>query len=418
MKINFKKILIYVILFYIIYTPTTSENMLYNYNVTVPIISILLLIASFKKGKITLKKNYVVFISTILLSAIYCWLIYCLRIKEVNFSDTRIIQNLLLIFYMLDVYILSNWINKDKNKNEFFNMVVNLAVFQGIICILMVIFPSLHQIALNSFYYKGSSIQNIYINMSRIYGIFFDYTFSTPIYHGFLAAILFNQYLKTNDFKMIIKCMLIMITVLLNGRTGLVIFFVSSLIYLIYYCFFKRKVFLTMKVLGVITIVILTTIISLKTFVPHTYNYIFGFFEETVTLISKNEYSGNYAILKEHLFFPKDEDLIFGIGYRVYGGQASKYGYSTSDIGYVNDLFQGGLIYVCLLYFSIFCLILKEVPHKEVAIALIVSLLIANYKGEIFHSIAIIFLVMLLCISGPIPYLSESKKVVGGKNES
>lgn len=420
MKINLKKILYYIILFYIIYTPTISGSILFNYNVTMYIISAILIALWLIKNKgknIVLKKEDIFFTLGIFIATLYCFCVYCFRINEFNLSDSRLMQNFLIILYMIDVYILSSWVNKDEKENVFFNMVVNLAIFQGIISIIMVIFPNLHQIALN-FYYKGNIEQNVFINRARIYGISYDYTFATPIYHGFLASIVFKQYLNTNNFKKLIKCILIIIPVLLNGRTGLVIFGVSCVIYLIYFCFFKHKVWVTIKTLGIITVAILTIAIALRTFVPYTYNFIAGFFKDTTSLISDKEYKGNYAILKRNLFFPQGSDIIFGRGFRVYGGEASKYGFyeGQSDIGYVNDLFQGGIIYVGILYISIFYLIIKKVKNKPVAIALIISLLLANYKGEIFHSITMMFLIMLLCVSGQIPYIDTTDNI-GGKNE-
>ncbi len=415
MKINLKKIFYYIILFYIIYTPTISSNIIYNYNFTIYIISVILIIIWFiknKKKNIVLKKEYVMFTLGIFLATIYCLIIYSFKINEFNISDSRVLQNFLIILYMIDVYILSSWINKNKNENTFFDMVVNLAIFQGVICIIMVVFPNLHQIALD-FYYKGSTNQNIFINRSRIYGISFDYTFATPIYHGFLASILFNQYLNTSNFKKIIKCIFIMIPVLLNGRTGLVIFGVSCSVYLLCYCIFRHKTLFTIKVLGIITVAILAISIALKNFVPYTYRFIAGFFEDTNALVFDKKYNGNYAILKTKLFFPEGSNIIFGQGFRVYGGEALKYGYDSSDIGYVNDLFQGGIIYVSLLYFSVFYLILKKIQDKKIAISMILSLLLANYKGEIFHSITIMFLIMLLCISGPI--FHPDKNIIGGK---
>ena len=45
------------------------------------------------------------------------------------------------------------------------------------------------------------------------------------------------------------------------------------------------------------------------------------------------------------MFFPEGMEFVFGRGHRVYGEAAKQAGYTASDIGFVNDMFMGGLIY-------------------------------------------------------------------------
>ena len=99
---------------------------------------------------------------------------------------------------------------------------------------------------------------------------------------------------------------------------------------------------------------------------------------------------------------------LFGYGFRLYGTQAMIHGYASSDIGYINDLFMGGLLYVVLLYASIFFFIYVTGYRNRGSRILIVPytmmLLIANYKGEAMRSglilTAILALIYLFSTSG------------------
>lgn len=91
--------------------------------------------------------------------------------------------------------------------------------------------------------------------------------------------------------------------------------------------------------------------------------------------------------------FP-EQNILFGYGFRIYNLNAIVTNITnitinqSSDIGYVNDLFLGGLMYLLLLYIPIFYYILssskwsKKFQHTGLPLVLLLTLLIADYKGE------------------------------------
>lgn len=50
-----------------------------------------------------------------------------------------------------------------------------------------------------------------------------------------------------------------------------------------------------------------------------------------------------------------------GEGYRVYGEFGLLHGKIPSDIGFVNDMFMGGILYIVLLYGAIIRFVLKKI---------------------------------------------------------
>lgn len=84
---------------------------------------------------------------------------------------------------------------------------------------------------------------------------------------------------------------------------------------------------------------------------------------------------------------------MFGYGVRVYAGNKSNIWFGISDIGYINDLFMGGLVYMGILYSTIIAQLIA--CHKKskntvrgplLFLAFLIVLMIANYKGEAARS--------------------------------
>lgn len=84
-------------------------------------------------------------------------------------------------------------------------------------------------------------------------------------------------------------------------------------------------------------------------------------------------------------FLPESLFLLFGTGHTVYEAT----GYSHSDIGYVNDLWLGGLIGSLLLYIPFIYMFLKAFRSKYhqldriLVVFLLLSFFIANIKTVI-----------------------------------
>ena len=147
----------------------------------------------------------------------------------------------------------------------------------------------------------------------------------------------------------------------------------------------NRKI-LKYIVLGIVLLIIILQLIRIA--IPKTYNFINSMITDTVNLITGDELTGNYqALFGYMLYWPEGIYFIIGEGNRVY----ANLDYIQSDIGYVNDMFMGGLIYIVILYGTIITFLMKK--NKEdnklqnqlnLLISLIsaATLLIANYKGE------------------------------------
>ncbi|MGB2541247.1 polysaccharide polymerase, partial [Leuconostoc suionicum] len=150
------------------------------------------------------------------------------------------------------------------------------------------------------------------------------------------------------------------------------------------------------------------TFYLLKTLSQDTYVWIISFFSDTLNLIN-GDATGNYTQLGMQL--PKD-NLLFGYGFRIYDLNTILSNitiYQRSDIGYANDLFLGGIVYIILLYIPILFYVYLSTANDNkfkgtgLSFFLVIALLIADYKGETMRNGNLLLLVITLSMLFRIP---------------
>lgn len=412
MNININKkivgFLIHVYVFILIYMPPIS-NLLLNMRVEIILGFLLLAVFPFwlyikSKSRINKKrfKMNLILIVGVLFSSLY----FALR-ASIALNELRLVQNLYILTQLLHVVFLVDimkWFNYD--RDDMLKVLFNLGMLQGIICIVMLIFPITKTVAL-VLYYLGRE-ENIFISRMRIYGISGDYTFFTPIYHGIIAT-LACYYAILIDKKHLIYIPFILLATILNGRTGVAVFIIGVFFGFFYFLIknVSLKKIITYNLLGIFFI--LVTLGVLKLMIPYSYNWIIGGIKDTQSLIQGKGKTGNYvALAGSMLHFPAGFGLLFGEGHRVYSKYGIEKGYESSDIGYVNDIYMGGIIYVLIQYTVIIWFVLSNTNYnifhnkkrtcfyKVSSIFFILALLATNFKGETMRSGAILVGIILM----------------------
>lgn len=389
--------------FYIIYTPEIFLAMGIPIRSQI-IISVMAFFVTFKflidklsqpEISWTISKKMTKLFCGIFLSSLYFSIVSLLN----NF-DPRIFQNLYIIVHAI---VLLSWISflhkRRYSKIKIIDLLLTISLLQAILCIVMIIIPSFKEVALN-LYYLGRE-ENVFISAMRIYGISGEYTFFTPIYHGILCVLAFNLSTLVN-WKYFIFIPFYLIAIIFNGRTGIVIFVVGTIIsFILTSILKKRKVFRMFLIIFLSAFIIYFGIMITKYVSMATYKWLMTFVESTFSLLREKESQDTYSVLSSMLFFPDTiRETVFGVGSRVYANQLSIYGYAGSDIGYVNDIFMGGLVYVLMQYGTVFLYLkpelnlLKNNDNKNIdtilnivmSMSMLVILLVANYKGEVMRS--------------------------------
>lgn len=186
-------------------------------------------------------------------------------------------------------------------------------------------------------------------------------------------------FVNKKRWKIICTVPFLIFVSLVNVRTGLLIAAVGFVISVpVIVKAFKtankkaRKKFLITAVIAVILLALLVALVQVVN--PKTIKWILGDFSSVVesvvpdgsSIIEKDIFEGmkddskstTADILFSERFWnlPKGVTLIFGCGHTIFGAE----GYPNSDVGYVNDLWMGGVIGALLLYSSFVWLFVKS----------------------------------------------------------
>lgn len=379
------KVLLLLLIFWGLYTPVANivgPTVISLSFVLIDILLFIYLIFSNTKINVILQKSGVLK----LITAIFLASVYVGFRAAFSGNDTRIFQNTLIIvqiFYFFEILLLMYY-KIGYSKYEIMATFLNVVFIQGIIAVLMLVIPAFHDVALH-LYYAGSA-ENIFISSKRIYGISSEYTFTTPILNGIFGVIaVFLSIKKAKAYLTYVP--IILMLVLLNGRTGLIVFGIGTIIVILKN---TRRFGHIIGLLLISGIGVYGVFYLLSIFSPNTYGWILSFFSDTSNLF-QGQATGNYSHLS--MKFP-EQDILFGYGFRIYNLNAIVTDITnitinqSSDIGYVNDLFLGGLMYLLLLYIPIFYYISssskwsKKFQNTGLPLVLLLTLIIADYKGE------------------------------------
>lgn len=183
----------------------------------------------------------------------------------------------------------------------------------------------------------------------RLFGFSAGLTFDMPSAMSMFTCI--AMYLGINrDIKYMLFIPTIALSAIINARTSVVVIVIGLFVVLFMSGKLKGKTIFRL-IIGIVTAIAVFTIgrAILSEISPMTYNWlnsgisqIFGFFQ-------RNTNSGYFGYLTDgnRWILPTGLSLLFGTGSRIMGG--SKYGV-YSDVGYINDIWFGGFLYMLLLY--------------------------------------------------------------------
>lgn len=396
-KVNISLILTYIYAFFLIYSPNFSYIIKINNFILLGIFTFFMLLTMMPqirllREKIRLKA-IVYFIVMIIFSIIY----YVIRtlIAGTNITDInnlRIIQGLMPIMYLLGTLIV--YIRLDNNNKiiDKYDFIIKVGLIQSIICIMMIFFNEFRNIAINIFY--SNHELNKYITASRLYGICDgDYTYSFQILQSIIALLAFTYGNNKNKKKYYLYSIIILFSTVLNGRWGIVVFAVGVLLCLLYSAFINGKIFQTMKMIILLIIVGGIGITLIIKFLPNTVVLFTHAINDILSFLNNGEHTETGRLM-EMILFPVGINIIFGCGYRIFGLKGINYGFTkSSDVGFSNDMFMGGIIYVFMLYspYINFYKITNNNAHKGslekiFSKVLLVAFLLSNFKGEVFRS--------------------------------
>lgn len=335
-------------------------------------------------------------------------LILCIYIIGIGFWYTGTVLNtagslLYLTLFILPT-ILSLGIERYKRNItiiSFFKIIIAVGVIQGIIAILTYLFYDIQTFFVKPLYYIMSSDKIDFWRQRRLYGISSGMTFAMPIAQGTIGAGALLYGLK-RDIRYILVVPIIWLGGILNARTAIVVILIGVVCVLLCFNLMNKKnwkilfvILICISVAAVILLKLITTVSnadSAKWVQNGIVELLALFHGEKIGYFSYIDISKNSGVFQ----IPEGIAKIFGVGQLKV----------QSDIGYIYDIWIGGILYciaLYLLYITLIYRLYKKIKIVDVKVARGVALfffsvfMVTNIKGHIF-GVNEFMILFLLCI--------------------
>ena len=396
--LTLKNIPIICFLFLFIFTPLVMLP--FNIIHILAIVSLIFLLSVYSKRFFQIIKlpELFVFITLTFFLTIYTIALNSLSTK--NFGSTYYAASTILEVLPCAIFISFVFLEHKIDLNKFYDIILLIGMLQVTCVILTMIFPGLREwIIANS---GSEGLEDAYeaVKLFRMYGWARGFTFSMPLFQGLCVIIAFvlGTY-KSSKYYLLIPFFIVSIAV--NARIALICLFIVPCVVF----FFRFKMHPIKQIFSIsfvfLALFFMVQMIQYMAEYSSSYDIWFWLNQGIKEIISfkEGEATGNlYALTDKMWFMPNGiYELIFGTGENVFGRS-----YMSSDIGYIVNLYYGGLVFSIVLYLSYFILLIKyygnNIIEKNISVSIILYLFIANLKGNVFKPNEVINGVLLLIV--------------------
>ncbi len=290
----------------------------------------------------------------------------------------------------------------NRTINDLYDFIMLIGFLQVICVLITIASPELRNWIIASSGSQG--LEDVFdtVSLFRIYGLARSYTFSMPLFQGLCVMIaIVSACYRSPKYLLLLPFYLV--SIVLNARTPM-ISFVVPLLPLLVYNYDRMKQNLGRNFLVAILAaaclfagyhIIKFNAESSTELTTWTWLYMGA---RELTNITEGEATGNLSALTETMWFaPKGLELIIGTGENVFGRE-----FKSSDIGYVANLYFGGIFFSLLMYsaylYLISCGLKGSRMEKTVNLSILLYLFLANLKGNVFRPNEIIHGVILILV--------------------
>ena len=400
-KIN--KFCLYLYAFLVLYNPSFFKNSNAYLDYSLTFIYWIIGLFALKPEKETGNSNK----SIIIRFGVIGMLFFCMRTLFAGTSlfdviNLRIIQSASVIVSMLSMCNLALYFRKKGlTKEEQISFILNVCMIQFAFVLIMIISPDFRMKVLNVIYITNKRDFSFTI-AKRVYGIMSNYTYAGSVFHGFMAFVALYTGFRTNNSKYYFYIPFLLITIFLNGRIGLIVFLASTSIFLFYNLVTGNHYNRLVKIIMLLILLVIAALLLLPVLWPNTYRFFLNGFFEMFSFAQTGVASEVGSSDIDDLFGQFNtnfniKSLLIGNGHRIQTPGDIPNGVEftgvCSDMGLLNDMYMGGIIYMLLLRIPLFKIITKsksDAIEGAFNIVLIVILIIASLKGEVYRSTIIV----------------------------
>lgn len=364
--------------FVFLYTPPLT---IFPLQIDILIYGVMALMAIGLKGNVLgfvrvpgLKQSYSCIMLLLLYSVLLTLVVPDNNVEIMDLNIVHVIR--FLIEVIIFPYILVKiFIEKGVYREQIVKYLLYLAIFQAYTSVLMIFVPPFKDFVTTFIisFSESNKLSAETLLTERVFGIGSEYLFGLPIFQAMMACVYISVTKKKKVF-FFFNLICLICSAIFCARTSL---FVFACYFLYYYAKnFRRHLIISVITMGII-----------GAGVYMAYNYLMSI-EGIVAIEHFNrafngEYQGYDSLLDSMLFFPEDfMTWVFGNGtYAFFAKRAS-------DLGYVNDLFFGGLLYLSLEFFSLYFLYKKARKAdylQNILPLLFMVLIVLHYKGSVYR---------------------------------
>jgi len=319
--------------------------------------------------------------------------VYSLFVCLVN--STSYLKSSFPIYYIVDVipFGLSIAIyskKRDLQVGDFFDMVLFVGEMQALCSILAIFVPEVQSYFAKRLLDYG--YDEVYSNLTsyRIYGFAGNMTFSMPLLQS-LLSILAVYFAMNRSAKYALAGFFLAFSAIINARVSLFVFSVGIVILILSNKLIIKKR-LRLLILSVLSLyfIVRALVPSLLERFPITFRYILSGVDEIGRFLVGDTAYGYFSYLtdKNNYRIPESiRTILFGTGH-ITMGMLSKYGFS-SDVGYINDLWFGGIFYILIVYVLFIAMMWRLYRSRDKTASLLglyflLIYPIVNFKGIVF----------------------------------
>lgn len=397
-KLKPSRLLLLLLVFLFIYTPPIlSFNILHLASILS--YTIFFLKPKYRKTLLSFVKTKTVFIFILLGSFSSLLLFTTIMFTTKRFLYLYNIATIYLQVFPIAILVSTILIRNKYSKDDVMILLLDLGFIQALVAIAMFIFPNFKSIILDLFY----SHYNEFLTMSywvqyRVFGLSQGMMYAMPITQGFLASVAFLAGLKISTrYYWYIPIMLF--SAIINARIGVAIFLINVIVIII----LNTKKWKVMDFAKMLMLVLIFAILapqllfSIESKSEIMFSWVVDGYNETVSFF-RGEKTGYYNALSNMFFLPEMNTMIFGSGQDYF---FQRYKTHSTDIGYINDLFLGGVFFTTMLYASILFYLYKSKNKRSwhnffLPSIMVITMLISNIKGYGFRQNEFVNLFILI----------------------
>jgi len=277
------------------------------------------------------------------------------------------------------ILFVEEYLNKENSKDFLIRFVLIVGCIGSLISTLCIISPSFGSYVKFSLSYLPDTAFLSKVEF-RGFGLSEDLVGGYGMIQGAILALGIAYLDKYKWFVFFYPFMFI--SIMLNARTGIIVALIGLIIYV-----YRRKRLGSVFVISAVVMLfvfMVGRILSMGFLSDESLAFIMKFFEELneVQEAGSMEGSDTYEALMGDGFKHPDSliGMIIGDGYQIMGNKKGV----SSDVGYFNQLFYGGLIYCTILYGYILHNVKRlrnKCKNDSIYILFLLMFLIANFKG-------------------------------------